>query len=84
MEVDDENSVYGEQVTVSSDETYFSAVNYQGFPRQLTTTGFEFLGSYCRGDKNVFYSCVSALSYVSTTIFTCELCCHHIRRITTT
>jgi hypothetical protein len=27
-------------VTVSSDETYFSAVNYRGFPRQLTAAGF--------------------------------------------
>jgi len=26
-------------VTVSSDETYSSAVNYRGFPRQLTVEG---------------------------------------------
>jgi len=40
MEVDDEIVCRGEQVTVSSDETFFSAVNCRGFPRELTATGF--------------------------------------------
>jgi len=45
MEVNEKIACRGSRFPVSSDETYSSAVNYQGFPRQLTAADFEFLGS---------------------------------------
>jgi len=56
-------------VAVSSDEAFFSAVNYRGFPRQLTAAGFQKPRQLTADDNLVFYMCFSAFWNVWTTIF---------------
>jgi len=53
-------------VVVSSDETVFSAVNYRGFPRQLTTAGFAIPWQLTvKGQYSILLVCFSRMIRVN-------------------
>jgi len=68
-------------VVVSFDDIIFSTINCLGKPRQLTAAGFWIPWQLLPKDNFAFYSCVSALWYVWTTIFKIKILSHIMVKI---